>query len=226
MSASNPLLQPWTADHGLPPFDAIDAAHFEPAFEQALREHRAELEAIATQPAPPSFDNTVAAFDASGRLLKRLEPLFRNLAASESTAALQGVERALAPRLAAHESAVYLHAGVFARVEALHARRAELGLDGESLRLLERVHLDFVRAGARLAPPARLRHAALAERLATLYTRFSQNLLADEADWVLWLRDEADLDGLPGDLREVARAAAAQRGHPQAWAITRSRCPS
>lgn len=223
MSASNPLLQPWTADHGLPPFDVIEAAHFAPAFEQALREHRAELEAIAAQPAPPSFDNTVAAFDASGRLLKRLEPLFRNLVASESTVALQEVERELVPRLAAHESAVHRHAGVFARLEALHARRTALGLEGESLRLLERVHLDFVRAGARLAPAAQQRHAAIVERLATLSTRFGQNLLADEAGWVLWLRDEADLDGLPDDLRGVARAAAAQRGHPQAWAITLSR---
>jgi len=210
MTAANPLLLPWAADHGLPPFDALRADHFEPAFDLALREHFAELDAIAARREPPDFDNTVAAFDASGRLLKRLELLFHNLVASESTPALQAAERALAPRLAAHESAVYMHAGVFARVEALHERRGALGLDGESLRLLERVHLDFVRAGARLAPAAQQRYAAIVERLATLYTTFSQNLLADEAGWVLLLEDEADLAGLPDFLRAAAHEAAAK----------------
>lgn len=223
MTAANPLLLPWAADHGLPPFDALQADHFEPAFDQALREHLAELDAIAARPEPPDFDNTVAAFDASGRLLKRLELLFHNLVASESTPALQAAERVLAPRLAAHESAVYMHAGVFARVEALHEQRGSLGLDGESLRLLERVHLDFVRAGARLAPAAQQRYAAIVERLATLYTSFSQNLLADEAGWMLLLEKEADLAGLPDFLRQSAAEAAAQRGHAGAWAITLSR---
>ena len=209
---ANPLLQDWTASGGLPPFDALHAEHFAPAFDLALREHRAELDAIAALTEPPSFENTVAAFDASGRRLRRLEHAFHNLAASQSTPALQAVERELAPRLAAHDSAVHAHAGLFARLEALHERREAQGLDPESLRLLERVHLDFVRAGARLAPPARARHAALAERLAALYTTFSQNLLADEAEWLLPLEGEADLAGLPEGLRQATRQAARQRG--------------
>ena len=125
---TNPLLQDWTASGGLPPFDALHAEHFAPAFDLALGEHRAELDAIAALTEPPSFENTVAAFDASGRRLRRLEHAFHNLAASQSTPALQAVERELAPRLAAHDSAVHAHAGLFARLEALHERREAQGL--------------------------------------------------------------------------------------------------
>ncbi len=222
-AAANPLLQAWTLPHGLPPFGSVRPEHFAPAFEQALQEHRAELDAIAAQAAPPNFDNTVAAFDASGRCYRRTELLFNNLAASESTPALQQVERDWAPRLAAHESAVLRHAGLFARLELLHDRRQALGLAPEALRLLERVHLDFVLAGARLAPDAQARCAQIVERLATLYTRFGQNLLADEAEWLLPLAGEDDLAGLPDFVRDAASGAAAQRGRPGTHAITLSR---
>lgn len=177
----NPLLQPWTGFHGLPPFDRLDAAHFAPAFETALAEHLAELEAIAGQAAPPDFDNTIAAFEASGAALRRVGLVFHNLAASESTPALQAVEREMSPRLAAHRAAIYLDPRLFARIDELHEKRHRLGLDAEALRLLERLHLDFVLTGARLARQARERARQIAERLAACYTAFSQNLLADEA---------------------------------------------
>ena len=98
----NPLLAPWDTPYGLPPFDAVRPQHFKPAFEAAFREHRAELEAIAAQAEPPSFDNTVAAFDASGRTLARVDALFNNLGSSASTPELQAVEREMAAPLAAH----------------------------------------------------------------------------------------------------------------------------
>ncbi len=152
MTDTNPLLQPWTAPYGLPPFDAIRAEHFEPALRQAMVEHLDELRAIAQQPDAPSFDDTVAAFDRSGRLLARIASVFYNLTASETSPALQAVQRAMAAPLAAHDSAVYMDAALFARIDALHARRETLGLTPEQRRLLERIHLDFVRSGAQLAP--------------------------------------------------------------------------
>ncbi len=211
-ATTNPLLGDWTTPHGLPPFDLIEASHFGPAFAVAWAAHRAELDALAAQPAPPDFDNTVAAFDRAGALLQRIELCFHNLTASNGTPALQTAELALAAPGAAHESWVLQHAALFARIDALHRERAALGLPPEALRLLERVRLDFVLAGAALAPPARQRAAAIAERLADLYTRFNQNLLADESEWALALTDELDLAGLPDTLVAAAREAGAQRG--------------
>lgn len=209
---ANPLLQDWTAPFGLPPFDALDAAHFRPAFEAAMQAHRDELAAIGANPEAPSFENTVAAFDRSGRLLARIDAVFYNLTASHTSAALQAVQREMAGPLAAHDNAVYMDAALFARLDALHARRAELGLDPEQLRLLERVHLDFVRAGARLQGAAQKRYAEVMEELAALTTRFAQNVLHDEASFRLELKNEADLAGLPDFVRAAARQAAADRG--------------
>ena len=219
----NPLLAPWDAPFGLPPFDSLRPGHFKPAFERGMREHRDELARIASQPEAPTFDNTLVAFDASGRLLARVEALFHNLAASATNEALQAVQREMAAPLAAHWSAVYMDAALFARVDALHARRDALELDPERLRLLERVHLDFVRAGARLAPDARRRYAQIVQRLAELTTTFAQNVLHDEASYLLELRSEADLAGLPQFLRDAARQAAVERGLPNGHAITLAR---
>ncbi|WP_343641249.1 M3 family metallopeptidase [Roseateles sp.] len=212
MSAANPLLSAWTGPYGLPPFDAIRAGHFEPAFEAALAAHRAELDAIAAQPQAPTFENTIAALDRSGRALTALEHLFSTLSASASSPELQAVQRRMAAPLAAHANAIYLNAALFARVEQLHEQRGALGLTPEALRLLERVHLDFVRAGARLQGQARERYAANMERQAELNTRFAQNVLADESSYQLVLRGEAELAGLPGFVRAAARQAALDRG--------------
>ncbi|NCT85222.1 MAG: M3 family metallopeptidase [Comamonadaceae bacterium] len=209
---SNPLLQDWAGPHGLPPFADIEPAHFQPAFDAALAEHRAEIDAIATQAQAPGFANTIAAFDASGRRLTRLEHLFYTLAASATSPELQAAQRALAAPLAQHGSAVYMHQGLFARVDALFEQRERLGLTPEQRRLLERVHLDFLRAGARLAPAARERYAAVMARLAELNTRFAQNVLAAESGYQLRLTTEAELAGLPGFVRAAARQAAIDRG--------------
>lgn len=215
-TAANPLLQPWDTPHGLPPFGLFESAHFAPAFEAAMRTHRAELQAIGADPAPPSFDNTVAAIDRSGRLLARIEHAFYALTASATSPQVQAVQRQMAAPLAAHASAVYMDQALFQRLDALHTQREALGLDPEQRRLLERLHLDFVRAGARLVPEARMRYAQIMERLAQLTTQFGQNVLADEAGFQLVLRDEAELAGLPGFVRAAARQAALDRGLSEA----------
>ena len=222
LAASNPLLQPWPDDLGLPPYAAIEARHFEPAFDAALAGHRAEIEAIATSGDGPTFENTVAALDRSGRLLARIEPVFRGLCVSFTSPELQAVERRMAPRLAAHYAAIQRDPRLFARLDSLLTRLDSLGLDAEQRRLLERLHLDARLAGAHLAEAARARLGEIVERQAALMTAFAQNVLAEEQQ-CLWLETEADLVGLPAPVREAARAAAAERGRPDAWAITLSR---
>ncbi|MCB1997158.1 MAG: M3 family metallopeptidase, partial [Rhodoferax sp.] len=220
---NNPLLQPWTSPFGLPDFARIRPEHFEPAFRAAMDAHRAELSAIVADAAAPDFANTLVAFDRSGRALGRIASAFYNLTASHTNPALQAVQRAMAGPLAAHDNAIYLDAGLFARVEAVHEQRAALGLGPEQLRLLERVHLDFVRAGARLQGDARGRYASVMEQLAALTTRFAQNVLHDESSWHLVLASEADMAGLPGFVRAAARQAAEDRGLAGQAVITLSR---
>jgi len=210
----NPVLQTWTTPHGLPPFDRFEPGHFEPALRQAMAEHRAELAAIAGLSAAPSFDNTVAAMDRAGATLARVASVFYNLTSSATGPALQAVQRTMAEPMAAHSSAVYQDAALFARVDALHRERHGLGLQPEPLRLLERMHLDFVRAGACLVSPQRERYAQVMQTLASLTTRFAQNVLHDESTWVMALPDEAALAGLPPDLRQAAAQAAADRRLP------------
>ena len=222
-ATSNPLLQPWDTPFGLPPFESIRPEHFAPAFEAARAAHLAELDAIAAQSETPSFENTIAALDRSGRLYWRIEGVFHNLAASDTSPALQQAERELAPQLAAHQNAIYMHRGLFERIAALHARRDELGLTPEQRRLLERFHFDFVRAGALLTDQAQQRYARVTERLAELTTRFGQNVLHDENAFQLPLQGEADLAGLPDFVRAAARQAAVDRGMPDVHVITLSR---
>ena len=223
LATSNPLLQPWNTPYGLPPFEAVRAEHFEPAFELACAQNLAEVDVIGSDPRPPSFDNTIAAFDRSGRLLARVGGLFHNLTASETSPALQAVEMRLAPVLAAHNSAVSMHRALFARIDALHARRDALALTAEQRRVLERYHFDFVRAGARLDAAAQLRYAQIMARLAELTTRFGQNVLADESAFQLVLRTEADMAGLPDFVRAATRQAALDRGVGEGWLVTLSR---
>ena len=208
----NPLLADWLTAYGLPPFEHARPEYFEGAFEVAMAAQRAELDAIANNPERPTFANTVAALDQCGRLYNRIELLFSNLTYSETSPELQAVQRSMAPRLAAHENAIYMHAALFARVDGLYRQRQQLALAPQDLRLLERVHLDFVRAGAQLDGEARQRYGAVMQELAAQCTKFSQNVLADENSFLLELKTESDLAGLPEFMREATRAAAAQRG--------------
>ena len=219
----NPLLAPWTGPFGLPPFAEIRAEHFAPALREAMDRHLADIEAIAAQSAGPTFDNTIAALDCAGRLFERICALFHNLTSSETSPALQAVEREMAPVLAAHDSLVYNNPALFARVDALFASRESLGLSDEQRRVLERFHLDFVRAGAKLAPVEQARHAEVMQRLAELTTRFGQNVLTDESSFQLLLESEADLAGLPPFVRAAASQAALERGIEDASVITLSR---
>jgi len=216
----NPFFEDWTAPFGAPPLDRIRPEHFAPAYERALAEHDAQIAAIAA--APASFENTIIGLEKSGTLLGRVEAVFSTLTSSHTNDALQEIEREMAPRLSAHWSALYLNADLFARIDALYETRAALGLDAQSLRVLERYHLDFVRQGAKLKGEARARLDAVGQRLATLSTDFSQNVLAEEQGFVLALQ-ESQLGGLPDFARDAAAATAKERGLEAPFAVTLSR---
>jgi peptidyl-dipeptidase Dcp len=219
----NPLLDTWATPFGLPPFDRITPDHFRPAFEQALAEHRAEIAAIADTSAAPTFANTIDALERAGRSLTRVSSVFFRLAGAHTSDALQAIEREVAPVLARHRSTILLDTALFGRIDDLFARRESLDLTPEQARVLERLRTTFVRAGARLDPAARERLAAIAERLATLGTRFGQNVLADERNYTLVLETEQDLAGLPAFVRAAAARAAAERGLEGRHAITLAR---
>jgi peptidyl-dipeptidase Dcp len=211
MTEPNPLLQPWTTPFGLPPFDRIRPEHFAPALEAAMASHRAEIDAIAADPAPPTFANTIEALQRCGRTLTRIEAVFDNLATSLGGDAFEAVNRTMAPRLAEHHMRVALAPGVFARVDTLFQNRTHLDLAEDQQRLLDRTHLGFIRSGAALDPPTKDRLTTISTRLAALHTAFGQNVLHDEKAWHLVLSD-TDLDGLPAFVRDGAAAAAAERG--------------
>ena len=219
----NPLISAWETPQGLPPFDRIRPEHFAPAFAYAMQRHREELDAIAHSTQPSDFDNTVAAFDRAGRLLGRIESVFYNLTASHTNETLQAVQRDMAAPLAAHNNAVYLNEALFDRLDALITQRQRLGWTPEQQRLAERIHLDFVLAGARLQGQARQRYAQVMEQLAQLTTQFGQNVLHDESTFMLVLKGEDDLAGLPEFVRAAAAQAAADRAQAGAHVITLSR---
>lgn len=218
-TAANPLLTDWTGPFGLPPFAALKPEHFPPAFAQGLASHRAEVEAIAADPAAPDFDNTVAAMERSGALLTRVSSVFFVLAGADTGDALQEVERDISPLLARHNNEIYLNEALFRRIDGLYRRREALGLTAEQQRVLERYHTHFVRAGAGLDADKKRRLAEIGERLASLGTAFGQNVLADEKAFALVL-EEGDLGGLPDFLLDAARAAAEERGFPGKHVIT------
>ncbi len=222
---SNPLLQPWSTPFEMPPFEAIQASHFLEAFNQAILENQAEIESIANQSSPPTFENTLLAMESSGALLHQTSAVFSNLSASHTSSDIQAIERTMAPKLAAHSAALYLNAPLFQRIDRIHQQRMTLGLDAQSIRLVERYHLDFVRAGAKLKDQDRVSFAQNSEKLASLFTAFSQNVLADEASFCLILSQEEELKGLPDFVRSAAQKLAKDRGitASNAHAITLSR---
>ena len=208
---TNPLLANWATPFGIAPFDAITDADFAPAFETALDEARAEIAAIAGNPAPPGFANTIEALERSGRGLDKVLSVFSALAGADSNPERQALQRAFSPKLAAYSSEITGNKALFARIETLWEARADLDLTPEEARLLELTHRRFRRAGAALTGKADARMRRIMARLAELGTQFTQNLLADEADWHMELA-EGDLDGLPGFVVGAARAAGAEKG--------------
>ncbi|AUY49544.1 M3 family metallopeptidase [Streptomyces sp. CB01881] len=206
--SENPFFVPSTLVYELPPFAAIREEHYLPAFERGMADQLAEIAAITADPAEPTFDNTLVPLERSGALLRRVRAVFDNQASADTSPLVDQVDAETSPKLAAHTDAILLDAALFARIDALHGRRAALGLDAESLRLLERWHTAFVRAGARLGAGEQQRLRALNAELATASSEFRLNVTADSKARALVLDSAEELAGLSPD----AIAAAAENG--------------
>ena len=223
LPAENPFATRWETPFRLPPFAAITPAHIRPAFDAALAKHKAEIAAIVADKAAPDFANTIEALERAGRALSRVGGVFYNLTGADTNEALQAIEREMSPITSRHWSAIMMDEGLFARVDAVNARRDALGLNPEQARLLERTYKGFIRSGAKLGPEDKKRLAAINERLAGLGTQFSQNVLKDESSYALFIEDEAGLAGLPDFVKAAMARAAADRAKPGQHAVTLSR---
>ena len=223
MTSKNPLLAEWQTPFEIPPFDTITTDHYQEAFDATLTQSEAEIDAIAKNSDPPSFTNTIDAMELAGEALDKVAGVFFNLSGSHTSPAMQEIERDYAPKLAAHHSKVMLNADLFRRVEKLYEQSDVLDLTPEQERVLERYYKGFVRSGAKLKGEARDRMAEITQRLATLGTSFTQNILADENDYELVLENQEDLAGLPDFLVAAAASAAQERGHDGKHVITLSR---
>ena len=209
---TNPLLGESTLPLQYPQFDKIADAHFGEAFDRGMAEHRHEIDAIAQNPEAPTFDNTFVALERSGRLLTRATTIFFSLLGADQNDARKALQTAYAPKFAAHRDAIVLNAALFSRIDALFAARATLGLDAESLRLVERTHLAFVRAGARLADADKRRLEAMNGEIAALSTEFGQKVLAEVNDAAVVVDDVKQLEGLsPAQIATAAEAAKARK---------------
>ncbi|HZO44599.1 MAG TPA: M3 family metallopeptidase [Xanthobacteraceae bacterium] len=209
---ANPFFETWTAAFEVPPFARIAPEHFMPAFERAFADNDAEIAAVTAQAEAPTFGNTIEALERSGKLLDRVSGVFFNLASADTNDALLAIEREIGPKLAAHSNRILQNDALFQRIDTLYRARDTAGLTAEQRRVLDRYHKMYRRAGAGLDVATKARLAEIAQRLATVGTSFSQNVLADEQDYTLTLDTEEDLAGLPDFVRAAAQAAANERG--------------
>jgi peptidyl-dipeptidase Dcp len=212
-AVTNPLLTESTLPYHLPPFAAIKNEHFAPAFEKGMEDELEEVATIVGNPAAANFDNTIIALERSGELLDRVETVFGILTGAYTNLALDQLEASLSPRLAAHRDAIYLNRALFTRVHQLYEDRAKLGLDAEPLRVLERYHLDFVRAGAQLSSAEQDALKAMNAELAALSTQFKQNLLKETNAAAVLVDTREELAGLSDASISSAASAAKAAGH-------------
>ena len=219
---SNPFFQTWDTPFGAPPFGQIKFEHYAPAFDQAIAEHKQEIDAIANADSLPTFANTIEEMELSGARLERIISVFYNLASTESNDDMQALQRELSPKLTRHSNEIEMNEALFKRIAAVYEKRKENNLNPEQTRLVERLYEEFIRSGANLEPAEREKLAKMNERISSLTTQFGQNMLNDSRQFTLVL-EESDLDGLPQSLREAAAAQAASRDMEGKYVITLSR---
>ena len=220
----NPLLAKWEGPYGgVPPFDRVQVAMFKPALEAAMTENLSEVDQIAKNPAAPTFENTIAAMERAGRTLDRVTTVYGVWGATMNGPEFQVVQREMAPKLAAFSDQITQNEALFKRIEAVYNSPDKNKLTPEQQRLTWLYYTNFVRSGARVKPDAKTRLSQINQQLAGLFTRFSQNVLAEENDQFIVLKSEDELAGLPQSLRDAAAAAAATKKQPGTWVIMNTR---
>ena len=212
LDAANPFAQESTLPFHYPAFDKIRNEHYAPAYAEGMRQQAAEIAAIANNPKPATFDNTIVAMERSGQLLARVSTVFGNLSGANTNDAMDAIDREMAPKLAAHSDAIRLNDKLYRRIKTLYDKRASLHLDPESAYLLERYHTDFVRAGAQLSAADKDKLKAYNAELASLQTTFAQNVLKEANASALVVDTRAELDGMSAAAIDAAAALAKKRG--------------
>ncbi|TMO59489.1 M3 family metallopeptidase [Pseudoalteromonas aurantia] len=231
-TVQNPFFQQWNTPFGAPPFDQIETKHFLPAFEKAIAEHKKEIAAIVNNEQPADFDNTIASMELAGALLSRVSGVFFNLTSTESSDEMQALQRKVSPLLTRHYNEISMNENLYKRVSTVHNNRNSSDLRSEQIRadklnaeqtrLVERIHRDFIHAGANLTPEQRTELATINERISALTTEFGQNALNDSRAFKLVL-EESDLAGLSTAQRNAAAAAAKANDMPGKYVITLNR---
>ncbi len=213
----NPLLAEWDTPFGTPPFHLIEDEHYVPAYEEAIKQHTAEIEAIVNNPDEPTFENTIVAYDKSGELMGKVGAVFFGLNSAHASDTMQIIAREITPKLTAHRNAIRFNQTLFERIKAVYDMRETLNLDVEQMRVVEKIYNDFARNGAALPEEQREQLKKLNERMSMVSLQLNQNLLAENNGFKLILEDEADLAGLPDDVIAGAAEAAASQGHEGKW---------
>jgi peptidyl-dipeptidase Dcp len=220
---ANPLLANWSGPYGgVPPFDRVQIAYFKPALEAAMAENLAEVDKIAKNPAGPSFEDTIAELERSGRTLDRVTTVYGVWAGTMASPEFQVVQREMAPKLAAFNDQITQNEALFKRIEAVYNSPAKKKLTAEQQRLTWLYYTNFVRSGAKLGTQAKARLSQINQELAGLFTHFSQNVLAEENDQFILLTSDAELAGLPQSVRDAAAAAAVTKKQT-GWLIQNTR---
>jgi len=219
-SSTNPLLQEWKTPFGVPPFGDIKPEHFMPAFTEAMARHDQEIAAIAKDPAPATFANTIEAFDRSGVLLQRVNSVFNNLSSAETNPALQAISKEIAPKMASHRDDIALDPALFARVKTVWEGRSKLSLAADQSKLLEDTWKNFVRGGARLDDAGKKRLREINGELASLSVQFGDHTLDETNQYKLVIDKKEDLAGLPERVVASGGAAAKEAKLDGRWVFT------
>jgi peptidyl-dipeptidase Dcp len=224
LQIAEPLLAPWTGPYGgVPPFDKVKVDAIGPALEVGMARNLAEIELIATNPEAPTFENTIAALEDTGRALSRAGTTYGVYSSTMSDDAVQAVEREMSPKLAAFQDQITQNEPLFKRIAAVYDARGKSGLTSEQQRLTWYYYTNLVRAGAQLDAAKKKRMGEINQELATLFTKFGQNVLADEENGVVYIDKESDLAGLPQSVRDAGAEAAAGLGKQGQWAVRNTR---
>lgn len=218
--AMNPFFEAYNTPFEVPPFDKIKNEHFAPALREGMRKHQEEIDAIANNPEAPTFANTIEAMENSGELLARVNLVFSNLNSANTNDTLQAIARELAPELSAHSDNITLNEKLFARVKAVWENKDSFGLSAEQQKLLEKTYKSFVRNGANLNAADKEKLREINSKLSVLSLQFGQNVLAETNAFKLLIDNEADLAGLPQELRDVAWQEAEMAGEENKWLFT------
>ncbi len=218
-ATGNPLLDEWTTPMGVPPFDLIRAEHYEPAFEATMQMHNDEIDAIVRNTAEPTFDNVILALDNAGIKLAEVNLIFGMLSSSDLDDKMQEVQNRMMPRLEEHYNRIMLNDSLFMRVKAVYDKRSTLKLDEVQMRLTEKTYNNFVRSGALLQGADKERLMAINAELSALTIRFGNNLLAENANFVLEL-DAQQVADLPEGVRNQAQEAALAMGKQNSYVFT------